>query len=89
MKLSRYTGVQIAFALKQAKLWTPVPEVCCKMGISDATFYACRKNFNGLGPSELRGLKQLEKENQRLKRVVVAYLSLDKARLQDVLSKKI
>ncbi|HAX09264.1 MAG TPA: IS3 family transposase [Marinobacter hydrocarbonoclasticus] len=87
MKRSRYTEEQIAFALKQAELGTPVPEVCHKMGISDATFYAWRKKYGGLGPSELRRLKQLEEENQRLKRVV-ADLSLDKAMLQDVLFKK-
>jgi len=57
MKRSRYTEEQIAFALKQAELGTPVPEVCRKMGISDATFYAWRKKFGGLGPSELRRLK--------------------------------
>lgn len=36
---SRFTGEQIAFALKQAELGTRVEEVCRKMGISDATFY--------------------------------------------------
>ena len=41
-----------------------------------------------LGPSELRRLKQLEEENSKLKRLV-ADLSLDKAMLQDVLSKKL
>jgi putative transposase len=41
-----------------------------------------------LGPSELRKLKQLEEENSKLKRIV-ADLSLDKAMLQDVLSKKL
>jgi len=88
MKRSRYTEEQIAFALKQAELGTPVPDVCRKMGISDATFYTWRKKFGGLGPSEVRRLKQLEEENQRLKRLV-ADLSLDKVMLQDVLSKKL
>ena len=45
---------QIAYALKQAELGTPIPEVCRKMGISDATFYSWRKKFAGLGPSELK-----------------------------------
>ncbi|WP_153634953.1 IS3 family transposase [Marinobacter salsuginis] len=87
MKRSRYTEEQIAFALKQAELGTPVPEVCRKMGISDATFYTWRKKYGGLGPSELKRLKQLEEENQRLKKLV-ADLSLDKAMLQDVVGKK-
>ncbi|GAM52595.1 hypothetical protein EBME_1058 [bacterium endosymbiont of Mortierella elongata FMR23-6] len=46
------------------------------------------QKYGGLGPSELRRLKQLEEENSKLKRLV-ADLSLDKAMLQDVLSKKL
>jgi putative transposase len=39
VKRSKFTEEQIAYALKQAELGTPVAEVCRKMGISDATFY--------------------------------------------------
>lgn len=88
MKKSRFTEEQIAFALKQAELGTKVEEVCRKRGISDATFYKWRQKYGGLGPSELRRLRQLEEENHKLKRLV-ADLSLDKAMLQDVLSKKL
>jgi len=88
VKRSKYTDEQIAFALKQAELGTAVEEVCRKMGISDATFYNWRKKYGGLGPSELRRLRQLEEENSKLKRLV-ADLSLDKAMLQDVLAKKL
>jgi putative transposase len=88
VKKSNYTEEQIAFALKQAELGTPVEEVCRKMGISDATFYNWRKKFGGLGPAEVRRLKQLEEENAKLKRLV-ADLLLDKAMLQDVLAKKV
>src|SRR3954471_11793311 len=88
VKKSKYTEQQIAFALKQAELGTPVDEVCRKMGVSDATFYNWRKKYGGLGPSELRRLRQLEEENAKLKRLV-ADLSLDKAMLQDVLAKKL
>lgn len=88
MKRSKYTEEQIAFALKQAELGTAVPEVCRKMGVSEATFYNWKKKFGGLGPSELRRLRQLEEECNRLKRLG-ADLSLDKAMLQDVLAKKL
>lgn len=88
MKTSRFTEEQIAFALKQNELGVPVEEVCRKMGVSDATFYKWRQKYAGLGPSELKRLKQLEEENSKLKRLV-ADLSLDKAMLQDVLSKKL
>ena len=87
MKKSKFTEEQIAFALKQAETGTSVEEVCRKIGISQATFYAWRKKFAGLGVSELRRLRQLEDENRKLKQLV-ADLSLDKAMLQDVLAKK-
>jgi len=88
MKKSKFTESQIVFALKQAETGTSVEEVCRKMGISEATFYNWKKKFGGLGISELRKLRQLEEENQQLKKLV-ADLSLDKQMLQDVLKKKL
>ena len=88
MKKSKFTEEQIAFALKQAESGTTVEEICRKMGISQATFYAWRKKFGGLGVAELRRLRQLEEENRKLKQLV-ADLSLDKVMLRDVLSKKL
>ena len=67
MKVSRFTQEQIAFAIKQSELGTKVEEICRKMGISDATFYKWRQKYAGLGPSELKKLKQLEEENSKLK----------------------
>ena len=87
MKASKFTEAQVAFVLKQAAEGTAVGEVCRKAGISDATFYNWRKRYAGLMPSEVKRLRQLEEENTKLKRIV-ADLSLDKAMLQDVLSKK-
>lgn len=86
MKKTKFTEVQIVFALKQAENGTSVEEVCRKIGISEATFYNWRKKYGGLGISELRRLKQLEEENHKLKQLV-ADLSLDKQMLQDVLKK--
>lgn len=74
MEKTCYTQEQIAFTLKQAVTCTRVGEVCRKMGISEAIFYNWKKKFAGLGVTELR---QLEVENQRLKKRV-ADLSLDK-----------
>ena len=87
MKKSTFTEAQIAFVLKQADEGTAVAEVCRKAGISDATFYNWRKRYGGMMPSEVKKLRQLEEENGKLKRLV-ADLSLDKAMLQNVLSKK-
>jgi putative transposase len=88
MKKSRYTDEQIAFALRQAETGTPVAEVIRKMGIAEQTFYNWKRRYGGLGPGEVRRLKQLEEENRRLKQMV-ADLSLDKHMLQDVISRKL
>lgn len=87
MKKSRFTEAQVAFVLRQAEEGTAIGEVCRKAGISEATFYAWRKKYAGLMPSEMKRLRLLEDENTKLKRLV-ADLSLDKAMLQDVLSRK-
>jgi putative transposase len=88
VKKSRFTDEQIAYALKQQELGTSVDEVCRKMGIAQATFFNWKKKYSGLGPSELRRLKQLEEENAKLKKLV-ADLSLDQAMLQDVVRRKL
>ncbi len=84
----RYTEQQIAFALKQAELGTPPQEIIRKMGVCQQTFYSWKKQYAGMGSVEIKRLKSLEEENTRLKQLV-ADLSLDKAMLQDVLSKKL
>ncbi|CAN0628526.1 Insertion element ISR1 uncharacterized 10 kDa protein A3 [Burkholderia multivorans] len=76
MKKNKFTNEQTAYALKQAELGTPGAAICRKTGISDATFYHWRTKYGGLSPSELRRLKQLEEENEKLRRLV-ADLSLD------------
>jgi len=88
MKRSKFSDAQIAFILRQAEEGTPGGEVCRKAGISDATFYNWRKKYGNLLPSEVKRLKLLENENNRLKKIV-ADLSLDKAMLQDVLKRKL
>ena len=76
MKRSKFTESQIVFALQQAETGVAVAEVCRKLGVSEATFYNWKKKYGGLGPAELRRLRQLEEENSRLKQIV-ADLTLD------------
>jgi len=57
MKKSRFSEQQIAFVLRQAEEGTPIAEVCRKAGISEASFYAWRKKYGGLLPSEMKRLK--------------------------------
>ena len=88
MKRSKFTDAQIALILQQAGEGAAVAEICRKAGISQATFYAWRKKYAGLMPSEMKHLKQRDEENAKLKRLV-ADLSLDKAMLQDVIKRKL
>ena len=88
MKKSKFTEEQVAFAVKQAETGTPVKEVVRMMGITETTFYRWKRKYGGLETMELLRLKQLEQENGKLKSIV-ADLSLDKAMLQEVISKEL
>jgi putative transposase len=87
MKRKRFSVEQIVAILKQAELGLPVADLIRQVGISEQTFYRWKKQYSGLESTQVRKLKQLSEENARLKKLV-ADLSLDKAVLQDVLSKK-
>ena len=66
----------------------PVADICRKAGISQATYFNWKKKYDGLLPTEMRRLKQLEDENTKLRKAV-ADLRLDKAMLQDVIRRKL
>ena len=86
MKKSRYTEEQIAYALRPAESVTAVADVWRQLGVSEATFHAWKKKFAHLGTSEMRRLRQLAGENNRLKRLV-ADRTLDKHMLAEALRK--
>jgi putative transposase len=88
MKGKRYSNEQIIYALKRVESGDKANEVCRQLGVNEATFYLWKKKYGGMGVTELGRLKQLEDENQRLKKLV-ADLSLDKHILQEVLAKKV
>ena len=69
MKRSRYTDSQIMAILKHAETGTPVPELCREHGMSSATFYKWRAKYGGMDASMMSRLKELEAENQRLKKM--------------------
>ena len=70
MKRGQFSKDPIAFELTQAELGISVGAVCRKMGLSDAIFDVWRKQSGGVGPPELRRLRQLEEENRKLKQVM-------------------
>jgi putative transposase len=87
MKKSKFTTEQIIFALRQVDAGLAVEDACRKLGIGQATSFRWKRKYGDLATPELRRLRQLEEENQKLKQLV-ADLSLDKKVLQDVLAKK-
>ena len=86
MKARQYTEEQIIAVLKEGEAGAGVADLCRKYGMSDATYYNWKSKYAGLSVSELKRLKALEEENQRLKQIV-AEQALDIRVLKELLSK--
>ena len=88
MARTRYSDEDCLKLLREIELklasGSDISSACRAAGISDATYYAWRKKFGSMGRSQLAELKALEKENQRLKKIV-ADLELDKLILKESL----
>ena len=74
MKKTRHTPEQIIRMLREAEAklaaGTTVPQVAKELGISEATFHRWKARYSGLSSQEARRLKELEKENARLKKLL-------------------
>jgi len=88
MRTTRFSETEIIYAVKQIEMGISVKEIARKYGVCENTVYRWRRKYDGLSPSELQRLKELERENSQLKKLV-AELSLDKEILQDMLRKKL
>ena len=70
----RYTGNQIVAKLRQADVLIgkdkTVPEVCQEIEVSQQTYYRWRQKYGGMSPEMIKELRELQKENARLKKVV-------------------
>jgi len=75
---------QTAFIPKQGADGIPVAEICRRAGVIQATYFNWKKKYDGLLPTEMKRLEQLEDENRKL-RTLVADPSLEKEMLQDVI----
>jgi putative transposase len=85
--MKKYPEEKIIAILKEVEAGAKVAETCRKYGISDATYYNWKSKYDGLELSELKRLKALEEENNKLKRIV-AEQALDIQALKGVLEKK-
>ena len=87
MKRKRFSEEQIIRILKEAERGDKsIGEVCREQGVAENTFYRWRRKFGGLSVPEMRRLRELEKENARLKRLV-AERDLEIDAMQELLSK--
>lgn len=86
-----YSSESIIRTLRQAEVMIhegkSITEVCRTLSISDSTYYKWRKEYGGMQVSQAKRLKELERENGRLKKAV-ADLTVDKLILQEVVQGK-
>ena len=90
MARKNYTVEQIIVKLREVELncnqGKTIAEACRELGITEQTYYRWRKEYGGMNTSDARRMKELEKENARLKKLV-AEQALDISILRDVNSK--
>ena len=73
----RFTEAQIVGFLREVDAGVPVKDLCRKHGFSEASYYLWRSKFGGMNVSDAKRLKELEKENERLRKAV-SDLTLEK-----------
>lgn len=87
MKRKRHTPEQVIAKLRQADAslaaGKTAAEVAKQLGVAEATYHRWRHAYGGMKGPQMKRLKELEKENARLKKLV-ADLSLDKAMLKEL-----
>lgn len=88
MRKSKFSPQQIAKILKEFDNGKTAGEISREHGISTATFYKWRERYSGMNGKELKRLKELEEENQRLKQMY-ATLSLDHQMAKEIIEKKL
>ena len=86
MKKSKYTEEQIIEVLKRMEAGQKARDVARELGVSEATLYTWKSKYGGMEVNEARRLRELERENGELKKLV-ADLSLDREALKTVIRK--
>ena len=88
MRKSRFTEGQIVAILKQVEGGRTVKEVCRENGIAEGTYYNWKAKYGGMEASDIKKLKELTDENQRLKQMY-ADMSLENRALKGIIEKKL
>ena len=84
----RFTEEQIIGFLREAEAGVPVKELCRRHGFSEAAYYLWRSKFGGMSMPDAKRLKELETENARLLKKLLAEQMLENEVIKDVLRKK-
>ncbi len=82
----RFTEEQIIGILKEAEAGVKVKDLCRQHNVTEQTYYRWKSKYGGMSVSEIRRLKELEDENQRLKKLV-AEKELHIDALKDIVKK--
>lgn len=87
MKKSKFTETQIVSILKEADAGMKVDDICRKHGVSPSTYYIWKSKYGGMEASDVKKLKELQEENDRLKKMF-AELSLENRAFKELVEKK-
>ena len=87
MKKAHFSDSQILAILKEAESGVPIPELCREHGMSHSSFYKWRSKYGGMDASLMARMKELEDENQRLKKMY-AEERLKAEIIQEAMAKK-
>lgn len=88
MKKSKFSETQIIKILKSQESGQSVTDLCREHGISQATFYVWKSKYSGMESSQLKQMKDMERELAQYKKIV-AELTLQNTVLKDVIEKKL
>jgi putative transposase len=86
MRKSKFSESKIVSLLKEAEAVRKVSDICREHGVSSATFYQWRRKYGGMEASDIKKLKELQEENEKLKRMY-ADMALENQAIKDLLGK--
>jgi putative transposase len=86
MRKSKFSESKIVVLLKAAEAGRKVADICREHGINPSTFYQWRSKYGGMEASDIKKLKELQEENEKLKRMY-ADMALENQTIKDLLGK--